>query len=128
MKTYLELLRWLNDDMTDWCNQLAHLDTTREVAEFLHDIMGRKEVLKAAKRMKAAKLLLKGKTQRQAAKEVGLSPATVNRVAQRMQDGFESLQRWFGPKPSRRHRPPWDDNFSYTPFVDEYNEFAGNPS
>jgi len=68
------------DLFLNFCQALASLKTTREVALFIRDLLGLQEVEMMAKRLEVAKLLVEGDTYEEIAEELKVSHGTIARV------------------------------------------------
>ena len=62
-------------------NELLKLETEKEAALFLEDLCTIKEIESMAQRLKAAKMLLDGKTYNEIVEETEISSATLARVS-----------------------------------------------
>jgi len=65
----------------DFYKTLAKIKNDKEIARFLRDVFTLEELEEAIKRFETAQLLNKDYTYREIARKVGLSTATVTRVA-----------------------------------------------
>ena len=65
----------------EFCEAFLSLKNLDEMVEFLIDLLTKKEVITLAKRLKIAKLLIKGKPYREIQEEVKVSPPTIAKVA-----------------------------------------------
>ncbi|MBI4057870.1 hypothetical protein HY405_00945 [Candidatus Microgenomates bacterium] len=76
-----------------------------ETALFLQDLLTAKEVKNLAKRLRIAKLLLGGKTQRDIAQELHSSLATVTKVSIWLNEGGEGFRKIIARLPKRYEFP-----------------------
>ena len=63
------------------------LKTREECAKFLEDALTVKEILDIAQRLKAAKMLMEGRSYATVCKETGMSTATISRVSKALENG-----------------------------------------
>lgn len=68
-------------DLNDLYETIVSIDSTKDCKEFLEDLCTYKEVEQFSQRLKAAKLLLEGKTYEQVIQETDISSATLSRVS-----------------------------------------------
>ena len=68
-------------DLNDLYETIVSIDSTKDCKAFLEDLCTYKEVEQFSQRLKAAKLLLEGKTYEQVIQETDISSATLSRVS-----------------------------------------------
>lgn len=73
------------------------IDSEEACASFLADLCTRKEVEQMAQRLRAAKLLVEGKTYTQVMEQTNISSATLSRVSRCVQYG-EGYRRFVSPE------------------------------
>ena len=66
---------------------LVEIDSQETCAQLLEDLCTRKEVEQMAQRLRAARLLMEGKTYTQVMEQTGISSATLSRVSRCVQYG-----------------------------------------
>lgn len=66
--------------LVEFCEALACLRTSQEVAHFLKDLLSEPEIEMLAKRVKIAKMLLEGKSYQDIANTLKVSTGTVGRI------------------------------------------------
>ena len=77
-----------NDEMIlNLFKALVKIENEEECEKFLRDLCTQKELEQMAQRVKAAELLLEGKTYAQVIKETDISSATLSRVSRCIQYG-----------------------------------------
>ena len=76
-----------NEDIKELYNLLATLDTPEDFETLFGDLCTYKEIEQMAQRIKAAKLLIEGKTYTQITELCDISPATLSRVSRCVQYG-----------------------------------------
>jgi TrpR-related protein YerC/YecD len=74
------------------------LETRKELANFLEDLLTEDEFVDFAQRVKIAKLILEDKTYEEIAEKVGASTATISKVGQAIKYGKGSFQKLFSGK------------------------------
>jgi TrpR-related protein YerC/YecD len=74
-------------------NAFLYLKNETEVANFCRDLMTESEIEEFAGRFDVALKLTEGKSQRQTAKETGVSIATVTRVNQWLKRGMDGYRK-----------------------------------
>jgi TrpR-related protein YerC/YecD len=74
------------------------LETRKELANFLEDLLTGDEFVDFAQRVKIAKLILEDKTYEEIAEKVGASTATISKVGQAIKYGKGSFQKLFSGK------------------------------
>lgn len=67
--------------MADLYAEFLKAETEREIEEFLQDLCTNKELESMSQRLKAAKMLLQGKTYNEIVEETEISSATLARVS-----------------------------------------------
>ncbi|MBQ8267075.1 MAG: TrpR-related protein YerC/YecD [Clostridia bacterium] len=76
-----------NNDIKDLYSLILSLETDGDCADLFHDLCTEKELEQMAQRVKAARLLLEGKTYNQVMDECEISSATLSRVSRCVQYG-----------------------------------------
>lgn len=76
-----------NNDIKDLYSLILSLDTPEDCAALFEDLCTAKELEQMAQRIKAARLLLEGKTYNQVMNECEISSATLSRVSRCVQYG-----------------------------------------
>ncbi len=76
-----------NKDVKDLYSLILSLENTEDCAELFEDLCTAKELEQMAQRVKAAKLLLDGKTYNQVMEQCEISSATLSRVSRCVQYG-----------------------------------------
>lgn len=79
--------KWLNKQSKDLFKAILKLKTPNEAAKFFRDLCTLEELEEISKRFQAAKMIEKGKPYREIAQKIGLSTATVTRVAHWLNHG-----------------------------------------
>lgn len=88
----------LNKDKELIINTFRDLETRKELASFLEDLLTEDEILDLAQRIKIAKLILDGKTYDEIAEKVSTSTATVSKIGQVIKYGKGAFKKEFGQK------------------------------
>ena len=78
---------WTNEYTDDLFRAILKLRTTEEAESFFRDLLTLEELEEAAKRWQVAQLVKEGIPYREIADEVGVSTATVTRVAHWLNSG-----------------------------------------
>jgi len=89
----------------DLINAFRFVTTPLETAFFIQDLLTANEIKNLAKRLRIAKLLLEGKTQREIAMEVKVSLATVTKVNLWLLQGGEGFRKVIGKLPKKYQLP-----------------------
>ena len=76
-----------NEDIKELYNLLSTLETPEDFETLFGDLCTYKEIEQMAQRVKAAKLLIEGKTYTQITELCDISPATLSRVSRCVQYG-----------------------------------------
>ncbi len=76
-----------NDDVKELYSLILSLESTDDCAELFEDLCTAKELEQMSQRVKAARLLLSGKTYNQVMEECEISSATLSRVSRCVQYG-----------------------------------------
>ncbi|MBQ4642046.1 MAG: hypothetical protein IJB47_05505 [Oscillospiraceae bacterium] len=76
-----------SDKITELYRIITEVTTIEECENLFNDLCTKKEIIKMAERIYAAKLLLEGKTYNQVIAETDISSATLSRVSQCVQYG-----------------------------------------
>lgn len=76
-----------NNDIKDLYSLILSLEKPDDCADLFHDLCTEKELEQMAQRVKAARLLLQGKTYNQVMDECEISSATLSRVSRCVQYG-----------------------------------------
>jgi len=78
--------------LEELCETLSVLKTPQEIMSFLVDLLTRQELIMLAKRIKIAKLLIKGKSYRSIENLLGVGHTTVAKVSQWLIEGGEGFR------------------------------------
>lgn len=78
---------WDNDDIKDLFSLILSLETQKDCEDLFADLCTAKEIEQMAQRIKAARLLIDGKTYTQVIDECEISSATLSRVSRCVQYG-----------------------------------------
>lgn len=81
----------------DLYRALTDIDSPQSAALLLEDLCTRKEVEQMAQRLRAARLLMEGKTYTQVIEQTNISSATLSRVSRCVQYG-EGYRKFVVPK------------------------------
>ena len=81
----------------DLYQAFVKIDSEKACAQFLEDLCTRKEVEQMAQRLRAAKLLVEGKTYTQVIEQTNISSATLSRVSRCVQYG-EGYRKFVTPE------------------------------
>lgn len=71
---------------------LRKLKSSKDLSNFIDDLLTEEEILDLAQRIKIAKLILEGKTYDEIAEEVKASTSTVSKIGQIIKYGKDGLQ------------------------------------
>ncbi len=84
-----------NDDIEELYKILVSVKNTEDCKMLLSDLCTDREIEKMAERIRAAKLLIEGKTYNQVIEETDISSATLSRVSRCVQygDGYKKFLR-----------------------------------
>lgn len=80
--------QWINDDTDDFMLAVTQLKSLAETRAFFGDVYTKKEILEAANRWKAAKMLHFGASYRKIERITGMSSATIARIKGKMEEGL----------------------------------------
>jgi|AGTN01.1.fsa_nt_gi TrpR-related protein YerC/YecD len=69
------------DMVSDLYNTICLLESSEDAKNFFADLSSKNEILQMAQRLRAAELLMDGKTYAEVTKETGISSATLSRVS-----------------------------------------------
>lgn len=96
-----------NEDISELYSILASVRNAQECRELLDDLCTVKEIEQMAQRIKAAKMLMEGKTYNQVVAETEISSATLSRVSRCVQGGagYSRLLKNSAWLPKKRGRP-----------------------
>ena len=96
-----------SEDISELYAILASVRTPQECRELLDDLCTVKEIEQMAQRIKAAKMLMEGKTYNQVVAETEISSATLSRVSRCVQGGtgYSKLLKNSTLLPKKRGRP-----------------------
>lgn len=72
--------------------------SSKDLSNFLDDLLTEEEILDLAQRIKIAKLILEGKSYDEISESVDTSTATVSKIGQVLKYGKGGLQKVFGKK------------------------------
>lgn len=78
---------WDNDDIKDLFSLILSLETQKDCEDLFADLCTAKEIEQMSQRVKAARLLLEGKTYNQVMEQCDISSATLSRVSRCVQYG-----------------------------------------
>ena len=93
-------------DLTfDLINAFRYVQTPLETALLMQDLLTGSEIRQLAKRLRIAKLLLKGETQRDIARQLHCSLATVTKVSIWLSRGGEGLRQIVSKLPKKYKMP-----------------------
>ena len=81
------------EDLNALYKLLANLETVEECESLLADLCTNREVEKMAERLRAAKLLIQGKTYQEVIAETDISSATLSRISHCIQYGKGYLEQ-----------------------------------
>jgi len=88
----------LDKDKKLLVGNLRKLKSSKDLSNFLDDLLTEEEILDFAQRLKIAKLILDGKTYDEIAEKVGTSTSTVSKIGQVLKYGKDALQKTLGKK------------------------------
>ena len=88
--------------LQDFCKSLIALKSEEEAVKFLVDLLTKEEVIRLAKRIKIAQLLLEGKEYRKIEESLRVSHSTVAKVVEWLKEGGEGFRLVF--KRTRKYR------------------------
>lgn len=77
---------------------LRKLKSSKDLSNFIDDLLTEEEILDIAQRLKIAKLILEEKTYDEIAERVGTSTSTVSKIGQIIKYGKSGLQKSLGKK------------------------------
>jgi len=89
------------DLIFDLINAFALMQSPADTALLLQDLLTEKEVRNLAKRLRIAKLILKGETNENIAREMHSSIATISKVRMWLENAGEGLRRVIKQLPKR---------------------------
>ena len=72
--------------------------STKDLSNFLDDVLTEEEILDLAQRIKIAQLILDGKTYEEISEKIGTSTSTVSKIGQTIKYGKGGLQKALGKK------------------------------
>jgi uncharacterized protein YerC len=90
------------DLIFDLINAFALMQSPADTALLLQDLLTEKEVRNLAKRLRIAKLILKGETNENIAREMHSSMATISKVRMWLENAGEGLRRVIKQLPKRQ--------------------------
>lgn len=82
-----------NQHLITLVETLIQIKNRKMAKDFLEDVLTPKEIISIAERIKVCEALLKGKTQRQIAQELGCAIATVTRGNRILQYGTGGIKK-----------------------------------
>lgn len=88
----------LDKDKKLLVDTLRKLKSSKDLSNFIDDLLTEEEILDLAQRIKIAKLILEDKTYDEIAEKVGTSTSTVSKIGQVIKYGKGGLQKGFGKK------------------------------
>lgn len=77
---------------------LRKLKSSKDLSNFIDDLLTEEEILDLAQRVKIAKLILEGKNYDEISEAVGTSTSTVSKIGQVIKYGKGGLQKVLGKK------------------------------
>lgn len=83
----------LDKDKKLLVDTLRKLKSSKDLSNFIEDLLTEEEILDLAQRLKIAKLILEEKTYDEIAEKVGTSTSTVSKIGQVIKYGKGSLQK-----------------------------------
>lgn len=83
----------LDKDKKLLVNTLRKLKSSKDLTNFIDDLLTEEEILDLAQRLKIAKLILEGKTYDEIAEKVGTSTSTVSKIGQVIKYGKSGLRK-----------------------------------
>lgn len=89
--------RFDNEMIQDLFRAFVAIDSEEAASQLLEDLCTRKEVEQMAQRLRAAKLLMEGKTYTQVIEQTNISSATLSRVSRCVQYG-EGYRKFVKPE------------------------------
>lgn len=93
-------------DLTfDLINAFGQVKSSSEAADLVNDLFTADEIKDLAKRLRIAKLLLAGKPQREIARSLHCSLATISKISLWLQRGEGSLEKIIKKLPVKYHLP-----------------------
>ena len=88
----------LDKDKKLLIDNLRKLKSSKDLANFIDDLLTEEEILDLAQRLKIAKLILEGKTYDEIAEKVGTSTSTISKIGQVIKYGKGGLKKAIGNK------------------------------
>ncbi|NQU82824.1 MAG: hypothetical protein HQ539_02645 [Parcubacteria group bacterium] len=107
--------------LRDFCSALLTLQTEEEAVNFLVDLLTKEEVIKLAKRIKIAQLLLQGNKYRKIVETLNVSQATVAKVALWLKEGGDGFKLIFKREKKRSNKIEPGENFGLA--INEWKRF-----
>jgi len=104
MKSKLSIEKRM-DLLFDLVNSFGKLNGPEESALFLQDLLTENEVENLSKRLRIAKLILSGKSQREISLEMKTSPVTVHKVSSWLDSGGGGFKKVLKSLPKRASKP-----------------------
>lgn len=91
----------LDKDRKLLVDTLRKLKSSKDLSNFIDDLLTEEEILDLAQRLKIAKLILEEKTYDEIAEKVGTSTSTVSKIGQVIKYGKGGLQKVLGKRKSK---------------------------
>ena len=93
MKKYYKLSNQEKENLLeDFCEAISVLNGPEEIMNFLTDLLTRQEVVMLAKRVKTAKLLIKGKSYKEIQESLKIGQGTIAKVNQWLMESGEGFR------------------------------------
>lgn len=93
------------DFMYDLINSFGRIRSSSEAAYFLEDLLTANEIKNLSTRLRIAKLLLKGESQREICRKSGASLGTVNKVNIWLKEGGQGFKNIISKLPAKWKKP-----------------------
>ncbi len=88
----------LDKDRKLLTDTIRKLKSSKDLSNFIDDLLTEEEILDLSQRLKIAKLILEEKTYDEIAEKVGTSTSTVSKIGQIIKYGKGGLQKALGKK------------------------------
>jgi len=105
--------------LREFCEAFLSLKKLDEMVEFLIDLLSKKEAITLAKRLKIAKMLIKGKTYQEIQEEIKVSAPTIAKVA----EWLEAAGKGFKTVTERVREKKIEGEFSGKDFKKKYGTY-----
>jgi TrpR-related protein YerC/YecD len=83
---------WRSDTARQLAEALVAIDSTKDMQNFLRDVMTEKEIIEISVRLEAARMLTNGKKYTEIVAKTKLSSRTVARISEWLQNGCNGYQ------------------------------------